>query len=297
MIFKDLQQKQTSRALFWSNLLSEPLFTIYGFLGFILYKDLGASTLSISLMMMLKPVVTVLSFYWSAGLKGRSHKLKPNALWAGFWMRAPFLLCPWFDDVWYVIAATVNYMFWYRAGVPAWMEIIKRNLKRGKRERLFSLSSGLAYAEGVVLSFGMGALLDQNPELWKILCFGSAAVGLFSLALLAKLKVEKQEEEAPEYPVSLKEVVCRPWRDSFRLMREKPNFSVFQWGFMVSGLGIMLIQPALPLLAVDWLGVNYMEMAVAVSVAKGLGFSLSSPLWARLFERMSILRVSSIVFL
>src|SRR5277367_413318 len=107
MIFKDLQQKQTSRALFWSNLLSEPLFTIYGFLGFILYKDLGASALSISLMMMLKPVVTVLSFYWSAGLKGRSHKLKPNALWAGFWMRAPFLLCPWFDDVWYVIAATV----------------------------------------------------------------------------------------------------------------------------------------------------------------------------------------------
>ena len=301
MSFKDLQQKQTSnqtsRTLFWSNLLSEPLFTLYGFLGFILYKDLGASALSISLMMMLKPVVTVLSFYWSARLKGRSHKLKPNALWAGFWMRAPFLLCPWFDDVWYVIAATVNYMFWYRAGVPAWMEILKRNLKQGKRERLFSLSSGLAYAEGVVLSLGMGALLDQNPDLWKILCCGSAAVGLVSLLFLARVKVEKQEEEAPEVDVSLKEVVCRPWRDSFRLMREKPNFSVFQWGFMISGLGIMLIQPALPLLAVDWLGVNYMEMAVAVSVAKGLGFSLSSPLWARLFERVSILRVSSIVFL
>jgi MFS family permease len=80
-------------------------------------------------------------------------------------------------------------------------------------------------------------------------------------------------------------------------MREKPNFSLFQWGFMISGLGIMLIQPALPLIAVDWPGVNYMEMAAAVSVAKGLGFALSSPLWARWFERVSILRVSSIVFL
>ena len=292
----NLQQKQTGKAIFWSNLLSEPLFTLYGFLGFILYKDLGATTFAISMMMMLKPVVTVLSFYWSAGLKGKSQKLKSNALWAGIWMRVPFLLCPWFDEVWYVIAAAVNYMFWYRAGIPAWVEILKRNVQKGTRERLFSLSAGLAYGEGVVLSLGMGALLDQNPEVWKVLCFVTALVGLSSLAFLARVKIAPEKEGVEETP-SLKEVIVRPWRDSLKLMREQPQFSKFQWGFMISGLGVMLIQPALPLLAVDWLGVNYMEMAAAVSVAKGLGFSLSSPLWARMFERYSILRMSSIVFL
>ncbi len=296
MIKNDMRQKQTGRALFWSNLLSEPLFTLYGFLGFILYKDLGASAFSISLMIMLKPIVTVLSFYWSAGLKGKSHKLKPNALWAGVWMRAPFLLCPWIDEVWYVVAAAVNYMFWYRAGVPAWIEILKRNVKQGTRERLFSWSGALAYGEGVILSLGMGALLDQNPELWKALSFGSAVVGLLSLTTLARIQLEREVEEAEER-LSWKEIAQRPWRDSFRLIREKPDFSLFQWGFMVSGLGIMLIQPALPLFAVDWLGVNYLEMATAVSVAKGFGFSLSSPLWARLFARTTILRVSGVVFL
>lgn len=296
MLVNDIRQKQTGRALVWSNFLSEPLFTLYGFLGFILYKDLGASVLAISLLTMLKPVVTVLSFYWSAGLKGRSQKLKANALWAGLWMRAPFLLCPWFDEVWYVIAAAVNYMFWYRAGMPAWVEILKRNMKEGKRERLFSMSSALAYLEGVVLSLGLGGVLDKDPNLWKILFCAASIVGLSSLAVLSKVQVMEAKEEIVE-KVRMKELLVRPWRDSWQLMRERRDFSTFQWGFMLCGFGIMLIQPALPLLAVDWLGVKYVEMAAAVSIAKGLGFSLSSPIWARWFERMHILRISSLVFL
>src|SRR3990167_11434733 len=98
------KHKQIGRALIWSNLLTEPLFTLYSFLVFILYKDLGASAFQVALLTSLKPVITILSFYWSAGLKGRTRKLKSNVLWAGFLMRAPFLLCPWFDSVWFVIA-------------------------------------------------------------------------------------------------------------------------------------------------------------------------------------------------
>lgn len=296
MIVNDLRQKQTSRALFWSNFLSEPLFTLCGFLGFILYKDLGASALAISLMTMLRPIVTILSFYWSAGLKGSSRKLKANALWAGVWMRAPFVGCLWFDEVWYVIAAAVNYMFWYRAGMPAWVEILKRNVKEGKRERLFSMSSALAYVEGVILSLGMGSVLDRDPDLWRVLFFGSSMVGMISLLIFARVQMAEGSEEEVKR-VGWKELVVRPWRDSWRLMRERKDFSLFQWGFMLCGFGIMLVQPTLPLLAVDWLGVKYVEMAAAVSIAKGLGFSLSSPLWARWFQRVSIFRISSWVFL
>jgi len=289
-----LRQQSTSRALLWTNLLGEPLFTLYGFLGFILYKDLGASPFTISLLVMLKPVVTILSFYWSAGLKGRCGKLKSNALWAGFWMRAPFLLVPWMDSVWFVVAAAVNYMFFYRAGMPAWLEILKRNLKE-KRVRWFSAGASLSYLEGVILSLGMGTVLDKDPGLWKVLFFGAALVGIGSLWFLNRIEVE--ETEALEETPTLKEMVVRPWKDSLELMRRRPDFSLFQWGFMLCGFGIMLIQPALPVFAVDWLGVSYLEMAAAISVAKGLGFALSSPLWARWFERVSIFKVSGAVFL
>lgn len=288
------KQRQIGRALIWSNLLTEPLFTLYSFLVFILYKDLGASAFQITLLMTLKPVVTILSFYWSAGLKGKAHKLKSNVLWAGFLMRAPFLLCPWIDSPWYLIGAAVNYMFFYRASMPAWLEIIKRNMGEGKRNRMFSVSSALGYAEGVALALACGGMLDKDPGCWKGLFFVSAVVGLGTLVVQSRIVVEG-EDVAMERP-SLKEVVVRPWRDSYRLMRERIDFSRFQWGFMVSGFGLMLIQPALPLFAVDVLGVSYLEMAAAISIAKGLGFALSSPVWAKWIDKINVFKMASMVF-
>lgn len=283
------------RALIWSNLLSEPLFTLYGFLAFILYKDLGASAFQIALLTMLKPVSTILCFYWSAGLKGRSGRLKSNVLWAGFLMRAPFLFCFWFDSPWYVIGAAVNYLFFYRAAIPAWMEMVKQNMAKGKRGKAFSISSALGYGEGVILSLAMGGLLDQDPGLWKGLFCGAAMIGLLSLIVQSRVPVNPCTEEGER--LGWKEVVIRPWRDSWRLIQERPDFSRFQWGFMLCGFGIMLIQPALPLFCADDLKISYLEMAAAISIAKGLGFVVSSPIWSRWIDRVSIFRMSSLVFL
>lgn len=288
-----LQQKQMNRVLVWSNLLAEPLFTLYTFLVFILYKDLGASAFQIALFTMLKPLVAILSFYWSAGLR-RSGRLKSNVVWAGILMRAPFLLCPWFDSAWFVIAAAVNYMFFYRAGMPAWLEIIRRKMGKDKG-RSFSLSSALGYAEGVVLALACGSLLDKDPSLWKGMFFGAALIGLLAVGTQASVTVE--EEAKGEERLSWREVLVRPWRDSYDLMRKRPDFSRFQWGFMVSGFGLMLLQPAIPLFAVDVLGISYLEMAAAISIAKGLGYVVSSPVWARWIDRINLFKMASFVFL
>lgn len=290
-----IKEKQTSRALILTNLLTEPLFTLYSFLAFILCKDLGASVFQITLLTALKPLVPILAFYWSAGLKGRAAKLKSNVLWAGFLMRAPFLLCPWVDSVWFVIGAAVNYMFFYRAGIPGWLEMIKRGVGAEKRNRMFSIGSALGYAEGVLLSLACGGLLDQNPGAWKGLFFGAALLGLVPLAVQARLKVES--EEVPEERLSLKETLVRPWRDSYRLMKERRDFSLFQWGFMISGFGLMLFQPILPIFAAKVLGISHMEMAGAFSIARGLGFSLSSPWWGKWIDRAHVFKVASLVFL
>lgn len=282
-------------AILWSNLLSEPLCTLYGFLPFILYKGLGGSAFAVSLLIMLKPVITILSFYWSAGLKG-SGKLKSNVLWAGFWMRAPFLLFPWIDSIWFVIGAGINYMFFFRAGMPAWMEWVKRNTGEEGRGKIFSWSAGLGYAEGAILSLGMGSVLDQDPTLWKGLFFVAALVGLIVLVVQRKVPVEREEAREPEM-MSLRERIVRPWRDSYRLMRERPDFARFQWGVMIAIFGLMLIQPILPVFAVDSLDISYLEMAGAVSIAKGLGYVVSAPIWGRWIDRVDFFRVSGCVFL
>ena len=254
---------------------------------------MGASAFQIALMTCFKPIITILSFYWSAGLE-KSGKLKSNVLWAGFLMRAPFLLCPWIDSVWFIIGAAVNYMFFYRAGIPGWMEMIRRNMNEGKRGKWFSWSSALGYAEGVVLALGIGSVLDKDPGLWKLLFFGAAMVGMLVLVIQSRIPIEESGEKER---LPFKELLVRPWKDSYHLIRTKPNFSRFQWGFMVCGFGIMLIQPALPIFAVDNLEVSYMVMAGGISVAKGLGFALSSPIWARWIEQINVLKLASWVFL
>jgi MFS family permease len=186
-------------------------------------------------------------------------------------------------------------MFFYRAAAPAWLEIIKRNVEGGKRNKLFSISSAIGYAEGVLLALACGALLDKNPACWKSLFSVASAIGLLSLITQSRITVEG-EDHIDDKP-SIKELIIRPWRDSYLLMRKRLDFSRFQWGFMVSGFGLMLIQPAIPLFAVDILGVSYLEMAAAISIAKGLGFTLSSPLWASWINRIHVFKMASFVFL
>lgn len=276
--------------------MSEPLFALYGMVAFILYKGLGASAFQITLMTCCKPVVSLLSFYWSAKI-GRGGRLKSSVLWAGFWMRAPFLLCPWIDSAWFVIGAAVNYMFFFRAVIPGWMEMLKRNVDADKRGRLFSLSSAIGYVEGAVLSLGMGSLLDRDPGMWKFLFFGAAAIGMLVLLVQARVPVEDQVVDMESKRQSFKETLVQPWKDSYQLLKGNRNFSRFQWGFMLCGFGIMLIQPALPIFAVDYLGISYKVMTGGISVARGLGYALSSPVWSKWIERVHISRLASWVFL
>lgn len=281
---------QAKRALFGINFFGEPLCTAYAWAAFILYKELGASAFQLTLLMLLKPVVTILSPYWSAS----GGPIKSNLLWAGFWMRAPFLLCPWVDSSWYLIAACVNYMFFFRAAAPAWMEILKRKLSG--YSRFFSYSSALGYLTGAAISLTGGKWLDATPGNWKWLFFFSALIGLAGMLFQVAIPLKGEMLPNKREKIPLRERLQRPWLDSFSLMKSRVDFAHFQWGYMLCGFGIMIIQPALPLFAVDELNISYLEVAAAISIAKGLGYVLSSPIWARWMDRFSIFVVAAVVF-
>jgi len=283
---------RTKMAILSSSLLAEPLTTLYALVVFILYKDLHATAFQVALLTMLKPVVTVLSFYWSTGLKSR---LRANVLGAGILMRLPFLLSPWFDSPWFLIAAAVNYMFFLRAGAPAWMEILKRSMPKEKRNRIFATSSVLGYVEGGLLSIGGGLLLDEYLSSWKWLFVIGALLGIAAAWVQSRVPIGEGKKEVEK--LHWKEHLLRPWKDSWNLMRTKKEFAKFQWDFMLCGTAVMLIQPALILFVVDELGISYTEIATAISLAKGLGYIISSPFWTRFLERTPIRRVAHSVFL
>lgn len=291
-------QKKTKLAIFLSSLLSEPLFTVYGFVALILCKDLHATALQISILTMLRPVVSIFSFYWSAGLsKGGGKRLRSNIIGAGLLGRLPFLFFPWVNDPWFVIGASAVYMLFFRAGNPAWIEILKLNMPSEARHKSFSLGHTLSYLENIVLTLAFGAFLDKDPGLWRILFFGSALVGLANLVLFARLPINHKIEADPPVPMgSLREFILRPWKNSWELCKNRPDFARFQWGFMLAGCGIMVLQPAIPMFLVDKLHITYMDFGIALSLCKGLGITLSSPLWARAMNKLSIFSMARWVF-
>ena len=297
-IVDDAYFVKTRSAVIWTSILSEPLWTAYSFLVIILYKDLNATLLQISIFTTLKPVVGILSMYWSFSIRNRRDKLRSNVVWAGILGRLPFFLFPFVNGPWVVIIGGAFYMMLKRGELPAWMEILKLNMPKKRREKVFSLSSAFAYAEGIIITIGMGMLLDKNVQAWRFLFPLSALIGIGAVLIQSKLKVNGITESIPQQDScreSIKERFVAPWKQAFKLVKERSDFRSFQWGFMLGGFALMIIMPALPIFFVDILGISYTDLAIAVGICKAAGFVISSQVWARMLNKTGIFRITGLI--
>jgi MFS family permease len=286
----------TRIALFGSSLLNEPLTVLLCLLPFILAKDLKASAWQISLLVSLRPVMSLVSFYWSSLLGRKPRLLKANLLVSGVLGRLPFLFVFFFPSTGYLIFAAAMHILFSRAGIPAWMEMLKRNLPKEPRERLFSFSWMLAYAEGVGIGFAMGFLLDLDSGYWRYLFLGSGLIGLLGVFLQYRVPLEPVEEE-PTEKLSLWQMVVQPWKDSFHLMRTRPDFARFQWAFMWGGSGIMLVIAVLPFYFVETLAISHTTFSTARAVCMGIGVVLTSSAWGKALSRYKLIHLTSFVIL
>lgn len=280
---------KTRRALLLSSLFNEPFVSLYPLLPFILLKSLGATAFQIVLLTMLKPVSSIFSLYWSEKISQNRHTLRMSLVGAGLLARLPFLFALFFDNVWLLIGASTLYMLFSRAGIPAWMEILKVNLPDRVREKSFSFGSALGYAEGVLIAIGIGSLLDKSVISWKIFFGGAILLGIVALVIQAFVPMgEAKEVIAKPQRLSLKESFLRPWMDCYELMKKRSDFRNFQWAFMVGGFGLMVIQPVIPIFFMETLQISFRDLMIAYSICKGLGFVLTSSLWSRALSHFRV---------
>ncbi len=289
---------QTRRAILLSSILNEPFATLYPLLPFILLKNLNATPFQIVLLMMLKPISSIFSFYWSEKISQDRHSLKTNLIGAGLLARLPFLFALCFDNVSFLIGASTIYMLFSRAGIPAWMEILKLNLPDKVREKSFSFGSALGYAEGVFIAIGVGSLLDKSHLSWKIFFAIGIFFGLIVVVIQAFLPIaEITPKERTKEKLTLKETFIRPWLDCYELMKNRADFRRFQWAFMIGGFGLMVIQPVIPIFFTETLHISYRDLLIAFSICKGLGFVLTSSLWSRALSYFSVSKFTTIVLI
>ncbi len=284
--------RRTRAAFIWTRILGVPFWGLVNLLSIILYKDMHITPLQITVILALKPMSALLAPYWSATIYQRPDRVISNLVWANILRYLPFLFIPWIQSPWLIIAAFGAYMMLYRGVIPAWMEMVKCNLPERARERLVAYGSTIDYCGTALLPLLLGTLLDGYNASWRWLFPATAAVALISTWFL--YRIPSQGIRITEHPVKeggwtlFKGHLLKPWKQSWEIVRENRGFAQFQLGFMLGGAGLMIMQPALPIFFVDILELSYTKLLLALTLAKGIGFAVTSPFWVRLFRKLNI---------
>ncbi|CDZ79690.1 Major Facilitator Superfamily protein [Candidatus Rubidus massiliensis] len=290
--------KKTYTGFVISNVFNAPLWAMYSLLVFIFYKDLHATPLQLTLLISIKPAIAILSFYWSSIIHKRPDLLKKNIFWATVVGFFPCFLFPFFENIWFYILAYGLYMMAIRAVIPAWMEILKINVPASERSKVFSHGSSINYLTGLALPIFVGHWMDVTPGIWRWMFPIAAICNSVSLFLLMSIPLEQNALKAEkDEDFSLKKAIVAPWKNFYVLMKTRIDFTHFQIIFMLGGLSIMVMQPALPNFFIETLHLSYTELAIAITICKGLGFAATSRLWANLMNKVNLYAISSLVTL
>ncbi|CCB90517.1 permease, major facilitator superfamily [Waddlia chondrophila 2032/99] len=292
----DLHHQRTRAAFMWSRILRTPFWAIYTMLPFILFRDLNASPFQIAVTVALKPMVSIFSMYWSAAVRQRRDLLVSNIIWAGVLGLLPFFFFPFVDSPWFFIASFGFFMLLHRGVIPAWMEILKLNIPNTSREKVFAWGSALGYLGDGILPFLFGALLDGYFQAWRWIFPLTALIGLIPILFQARILVRFEVAEQPKR-IPFKQSLVQPWVSAWMLIKERSDFRSFQVGFMLGGAGLMIMHAVLPAFFMGVLQLSYKELAIALTLCKGIGFAATSQFWAKWMSKVDIYRFSSVVTL
>jgi len=283
---------KTQQAYLATRILDIPLWAIYNMLPFILIKDLNASPFQLAVILAMKPVVSILSMYWSSLVNDRADRLRSNIILARILGCSLFFLFPLFTSPWFFIITSGVYMTLAVGAVPAWMEILKLNLSDASRKKTFAWGSAMGYLGGGILPIVFGWSMDSSTQIWKWIFPAAATVSLLATIFQMRIPITKGEVS----PCKTKSNrLLDPWISAFNLVKERTDFAKYQIAFMVIGGGLMLMQPALYVFFDEQLGLSYVEFAVALSLCKGVSYAIASPLWAKWMSKVDIFRFSSAV--
>lgn len=286
--------QRTRSAYVATRVLDTPFWAIYNMLPVIIYKDLDATPFQLAIIIALKPLVSLFSTYWSSIVNNRPDRLISNILIARLLGYLPFFFFPFVSNPWYFIFAFALYMMFAVGIAPAWMELLKLNIPKQSREKVFSYTQAFGYMGGGLIPFCLGWILDGYDQAWRFLFPAAALFALFSFFFQRRMVVPHLKMPSLEaMPTDLYYHLLKPWKTAWTILKERPDFRIFQVGSMIIGCGLVIIQPALPVYFVDSLHLSYTELAVAITLCKGFGFACASPFWSKWIHNMDIYRLLS----
>lgn len=277
-------KKRIGRTYLVGFILEAPLFCLYALLGVLLCKEMDLGSLGLMILCSSKPLVALVSSYWPGS--GRQQILQTSCISAAFPLFLPFVS----SAAIYLVGFALFFLC-QRAAIPAWMELLRRHADEDKRSRLVGQGALIGYLTAALIPLLIGPVLDASPKNFPYLFFYAGLMSLARLPLqffwLPHEHSARLSKKGPWF--------TQPWQESWALLRSRPDFAWYQLLFFFGGLGLMVMQPALPRFVTEVLGLSYTEVAFAFAFAKGAGFIMATPLATRWFSRTSIFVFSGAV--
>ena len=282
---KQYLKNSTAKAFIFSNLISCPFFGIFALLPMILCKELKASPVQISTMTALKPLSALFAVYWISSRFSQRHCL--CLIWAYFLKFLPFIFAPFFSNPWVFIGAFGMHMLLLRGVIPTWMELLRLGLSEKDRGKICALGSILNYLCTAFIPLIFGWILDEITGSWRWIFCTTSLLGMGCIAIIFKMFWTSKKHE-PIVTTNLRKSFSKPWQEAKRLLLKRSDFFHFQIGFFLGGAGLMTIHAAIPKYFTESLSLSYTEIFLAICFCKGIGFTVASPLWIRMFNRLEI---------
>ena len=276
----------TSAAFIGSRFLGLPFWALISALSMILYKEFHVSPWQLTLLVAVKPLSSLCAVYWSSINR---KNLVLNLVLTNVLRFTPFLFFYWVHSPLLIILAFGFYMTLSRGSMPAWMEIFRRHIPDQSRSKVFALGNSIEYIGTALLPILLGLLLDSDGSAWRWLFPLTALIGILATPCLIRIPHSPTKETEQTNQIFL------PWRRAWTLLISDRSFARYQWGFMLGGAGLMIIQPILPIFFVDKLGITYTQVMLAATLCKGIGFAVTSGIWSSYFNRTNIFIFSAVV--
>lgn len=257
---------------------------------YIATNGLGASVWQITLLTMIWPMSNFLSVFINRMVESRGWW--GRAFLAVAAMRVPICLMSLSASVNVLLVLLALFSAADSVVSPAQNTIIRNCYREGRRGALYGWAVSFFTLVSVPAALMVGILLDLDFQWYRILflalgLFGAVHAGIFWLMTRGLPDTPRSR------PASPREIARSLW-EVFRKDREFARFEAY---FMLYGFAFMMILPAVPFFARDYLHLDYGEYAAAKGVIAQVGILLLSPFMGIRAERMHPFRFTGFVCL
>ena len=253
------------------------------FTGLMLRTELGATPLQLAVMASAGAAFMLSSLLWARLVEGR--RPLPYVVWAGFFGRSLFLLVPFVESAWQMVAILVLANFIHTMAAPASAMLVEHIYPRDERGRALGMMRLVGAVPAIILLLGSGTLIGVISYRWAFVA--AALLGMAASLQQLRLPVPDAPASAPVRATGV--------GSAWATLRDDRAFRRLMIAACVFGTGIWIQMPAHPVLMGDVLKMGAAQAGLFAAVA-AVAACLGNGMWGYLTDRWGGRRVLALVY-